>query len=192
MDPILGNNPYGFAYFNVVATDIDPVSKVGRGTIFYQTILFDNRPEWQNPNMAYVNCGLATSAASYPFMTITEPISKFNQPLFSLNQNSQNYNWDILPRIKYYLKQCKGENVDLANWKISGAFFGNELANTANMTSEFIDPKITLSTNEPFTGDLNYDSKIDIFDYNILVSKFGNPYTIFDYNQLVANFGKSI
>ncbi|EKD80636.1 MAG: hypothetical protein ACD_40C00045G0001, partial [uncultured bacterium] len=28
------------------------------------------------------------------------------------------------------------------------------------------------------------------FDYNLLVSKFGNPYTIFDYNSLVANYGK--
>ncbi|MEK7544213.1 MAG: hypothetical protein AAB557_05045 [Patescibacteria group bacterium] len=41
------------------------------------------------------------------------------------------------------------------------------------------------------TGDLNNNGHVDIFDYNILVSKFGNPYTIFDYNTLVANFGKS-
>lgn len=39
-------------------------------------------------------------------------------------------------------------------------------------------------------GDLNGDGHVDIFDYNLLVSKFGNPYTIFDYNNLVANFGK--
>jgi len=39
-------------------------------------------------------------------------------------------------------------------------------------------------------GDLNSDGHVNIFDYNLLVSKFGNPYTIFDYNSLVANFGK--
>lgn len=39
-------------------------------------------------------------------------------------------------------------------------------------------------------SDLNADGKVDIFDYNILVANFGNPYTIFDYNTLVANFGK--
>lgn len=39
-------------------------------------------------------------------------------------------------------------------------------------------------------GDLNSDGKVNIFDYNLLVSKFGNPYTIFDYNKLVANYGK--
>lgn len=40
-------------------------------------------------------------------------------------------------------------------------------------------------------GDLNADGHVDIFDYNLLVSKFGNPYTIFDYNNLVANYGKT-
>lgn len=39
-------------------------------------------------------------------------------------------------------------------------------------------------------GDLNGDGKVDINDYNLLLSKFGNPYTIFDYNNLVGNFGK--
>ena len=39
-------------------------------------------------------------------------------------------------------------------------------------------------------SDLNSDGTVDIFDYNLLVSKFGNPYSIFDYNELVANFGK--
>ena len=39
-------------------------------------------------------------------------------------------------------------------------------------------------------GDLNSDGQVNIYDYNLLVSKFNNPYTIFDYNDLVANFGK--
>lgn len=43
-----------------------------------------------------------------------------------------------------------------------------------------------------FSGDINLNGRVDIFDYNILISKFGNPYTIFDYNILVANFGKSL
>ena len=52
------------------------------------------------------------------------------------------------------------------------------------------------------TGDLNSDTKVDIYDYNILVANFGKTGTniadinydqvvdIFDYNELVANFGK--
>ncbi len=46
------------------------------------------------------------------------------------------------------------------------------------------------SLEPPLPGDLNQDGKVNIFDYNVLVSKFGNPYTIFDYNILVANYGK--
>jgi hypothetical protein len=39
-------------------------------------------------------------------------------------------------------------------------------------------------------GDFNGDNKVNLFDYNLLVSRFGNPYTIYDYNILVENFGK--
>jgi hypothetical protein len=45
-------------------------------------------------------------------------------------------------------------------------------------------------TPPPKPGDLNGDGTVDIYDYNIIVANFGNPYTIFDYNILVANFGK--
>ena len=39
------------------------------------------------------------------------------------------------------------------------------------------------------TGDTEGDH-VNIYDYNLLVSKFGNPYTIFDYNDLVTNYDK--
>jgi len=39
-------------------------------------------------------------------------------------------------------------------------------------------------------GDFNGDGKVDLSDYNLIVSNFGNPYTIFDYNTLVANYRK--
>ena len=39
-------------------------------------------------------------------------------------------------------------------------------------------------------GDLNNDGKVDLLDYNIIISNFGHPYTIFDYNTLVGNYGK--
>jgi hypothetical protein len=55
----------------------------------------------------------------------------------------------------------------------------------------------------PKTGDLNSDNAVDILDYNLLVSHFGqtgsgivgdidanNKVDIFDYNILVSNFGK--
>jgi hypothetical protein len=38
-------------------------------------------------------------------------------------------------------------------------------------------------------GDVPGD-QVNIFDYNLVITNFGNPYTIFDYNNVVANFGK--
>lgn len=43
----------------------------------------------------------------------------------------------------------------------------------------------------PIPGDLDLDNRVGIFDFNLLVSKFGNPYTIFDFNNIVINFGRS-
>ncbi|MDP3994617.1 MAG: hypothetical protein Q8P91_02205 [bacterium] len=40
------------------------------------------------------------------------------------------------------------------------------------------------------SGDFNNDGKVDIDDYNKLVTEFGRPYTIFDFNILVENWGK--
>lgn len=37
-------------------------------------------------------------------------------------------------------------------------------------------------------GDLNVDGRVDIFDFNLLVSKYGNPYTIFDFNAIIKNY----
>ncbi len=39
-------------------------------------------------------------------------------------------------------------------------------------------------------GDLNNDGSVNIFDYNILISKFGNPYTYADFDLVVINYGK--
>ena len=58
---------------------------------------------------------------------------------------------------------------------------GDILVNTTNASITFVNS---------IPGDIDGNGKVDIFDYNTLVSKFGNPYTIFDYNVLVANFGK--
>lgn len=39
-------------------------------------------------------------------------------------------------------------------------------------------------------GDLDGDGHANVLDYDLILSKFGNPYTIFDYNHLVTNYGK--
>ena len=61
---------------------------------------------------------------------------------------------------------------------------GYTLAKIGKFTPAIIPPTTT-----PLPGDLDSDGHVNIYDYNLLVSKFGNPYTIFDYNDLVGNFG---
>lgn len=51
---------------------------------------------------------------------------------------------------------------------------------------------LAVNTNARFLpGDLNQDHQVGLADYNLLVSKFGNPYTLADYNNLVKNYGKT-
>lgn len=40
-------------------------------------------------------------------------------------------------------------------------------------------------------GDLNDDGSVNLFDFNLLVTKFNNPFTIFDFSAIVANYGKN-
>ncbi len=42
----------------------------------------------------------------------------------------------------------------------------------------------------PLPGDFNTDNKVNLFDYNELVSKWNKPYTDLDYQNILINFGK--
>jgi len=39
------------------------------------------------------------------------------------------------------------------------------------------------------TGDVSGDH-VNIYDYNLLVTNYGNPYTIYDYNDLVTHYAQ--
>ena len=39
-------------------------------------------------------------------------------------------------------------------------------------------------------GDLNNDGSVNLLDFNLLISLFGNPYTILDFNAILSNYGK--
>lgn len=42
----------------------------------------------------------------------------------------------------------------------------------------------------PKPGDLNSDGSVNLLDFNLLITNFGNPYTIFDFNAILSNYGK--
>ena len=41
-------------------------------------------------------------------------------------------------------------------------------------------------------GDLNGSGTVDLLDFNLLISKFGDPYTLLDFNHIILNFGKIV
>ena len=77
-------------------------------------------------------------------------------------------------------------SVFLAGWEIWGGYKTD--IEIKNLSLKGISD-VSLPGDFTETGDTEGDH-VNIYDYNLLVSKFGNPYTIFDYNDLVANYGR--
>lgn len=102
--------------------------------------------------------------------------------------------------------------------RIQNDYSPSELRQFRNTVADYIErldvqlpsPTLTPSgspsptpTLPPLPGDINGDSKVDIFDYNLLIADFGKTtptpadidgngkVDIFDYSLLVANFGKT-
>jgi hypothetical protein len=58
---------------------------------------------------------------------------------------------------------------------------GTKAAHTINIV-----PPITTGP-----GDFNVDGRVNLLDFNLLLSRFGTEYTIFHFTTLIANFGKT-
>ena len=59
----------------------------------------------------------------------------------------------------------------------------NTIKNATDLTLTIID--------SIFPGDLNSDNAVNLLDFNLLITKFGNPYTLLDFNTIVTNYGKT-
>ncbi len=92
------------------------------------------------------------------------------------------------------IPECEGTKIFIWNTIPSAGLVGVQdmpsLAAYFRSVGAIIKSSNNAPSVSPTPGDLNSDGHVDIFDYNLLVSKFGNPYTIFDYNNLVGNFGE--
>jgi len=203
LDPLVGRDPIATAYVSLIILEIDPVTRLGKNTIFYQTVMYDNRSSWQQNRESYFNCSLPSSTSPSGVVVVGNPIGKWGLPMNLPGQSDKYYQWDVLNDIKTMIKKCFGPNVDFNNFRITGAYIGNELQNATIMTNTFTKPRMLL-VRDSFS-DLNNDGKVDIFDYNILVSDFGKTgvagfvksdinrdgkVDIFDYNILLRDFGK--
>lgn len=162
---------------NIIRNNMSGGITLGGGTAFHG--LGNNNSEFEVKNNTLSGNGSAG------FATITIFASKNGVLDHNKIESSQFDNIQIDGTV----------DIPSSNWKITYT----KCASTPGIRNVGHSQDIVLmgnscQTNIPqlLSGDININGRVDIFDYNILVSKFGNPYTIFDYNILVANFGKSL
>ena len=72
------------------------------------------------------------------------------------------------------------------------SFFGNGCNRVNNCANPFTTclPSNNENRSNPKPGDLNQDGSVNLLDFNLLITNFGNPYTILDFNSIISNFGK--
>jgi hypothetical protein len=166
-DPIFGTTKAAFAYMNVIVNQLDKITKTIKTTVFFQTVLYDNRTEWQNGTASYKDCNQSGTAN---FVVVGIPISSFGMSMGLPGQNLKQYEWDVLPKMKKAIEDCLG-TVDYNDFVISNMFLGNELIGPVLMTNSFVDPHAELVlvpdyVNEDVCndGDGNGDGNVDITD----------------------------
>lgn len=82
-------------------------------------------------------------------------------------------------------------NVTGYNTGIASDFGGYSRSNPITVGAWQYGSTTTVSPSPSSTvkpGDFNNDNKVDIKDFNILITNFGNPYTIKDFNNLISNY----
>jgi len=163
--------PVATAYFNVIVNEINPTTKLSTNTIFYQTVLYDNRLDWQENKTDYFNCSLPSSTNPNGFVVISDPIGKYGYTMPKAGENDKNFMWDVLPKVKDNIQKCLG-NKDLNNFYISNVFFGNELENTTVMTNTFTNPTVKLVPSTIIIGDFNNDNTVNLLDFTFWKIKY--------------------
>lgn len=144
-DPVYGSTPYAFTYMSIIVTQILPGTKNGGNVLFYQVYLYDNR----TLAPSYKNCTLPSSSSPNGVAVIGEPATVFGQPMAQVGVGPHDYSMNVLPRLETALTSCFGSNADLGQYKISGAYFGIEAANTALLTMTVQNPHLTIAYNMP-------------------------------------------
>jgi hypothetical protein len=145
-DPIFGRDPAAMAYMDVFLTKVDPVTHSGSNTVMYHTVFYDNRPVWQTAGASSVNCSLP--GAGTQFIAVSDTAAYYGMPIALPGTGVKTYQWDVLPRLKYALKYCLGNNVDMSNFRVTNFVVGNEMLNSTLMSNTFINPQARLVSND--------------------------------------------
>lgn len=165
VDPRIGDSPVAIAEFAVVVNEIqyDDATIIDSqyaalSTMFYEVILYDNRRGQLEPDNVHIDCSFPNSSQN-TIILIGEPItSHFMSPaLPDSREDVIRYSVNVLPRIKKYLRVCRGNTAFSENSKssfyLAGIFWGNELNNATSLQNTVIDPKVKLVSTVARTTD---------------------------------------
>jgi|GEM_PF-6128469 len=145
-DPVTGTcEPIAFSKFEVITSQFDPSNPNWytnwKGTQFYAVALYDNRSEFQNPSVEYLNCQLPTTGGAGSFVVAGQPVTYYGVPMAMPGEGVRHYEIDVLPRIKHYIQRCLGD-VDFREFRVDSVFPNQETYNTAVLSCSFINPKV--------------------------------------------------
>jgi hypothetical protein len=132
-----------------------------------------------------------TAASTNPYQDFQRIYSHLNNCELGNNQISCETDHLNLPA---------GQSIILPAGEPSSPFFVTSISDTtqenATSTFEFSFGRglscgmIHVETLAFKPGDLNRDGSVNLFDYQELITGFGNPYTIFDYQKIITNYGQ--
>lgn len=213
-DPVAGTcSPIAFFGLNFMTHKFAGSSPQNwQGSQFYNVGLWDNRPPMSDPALEIVDCQLPTTSGAGTFVNSGQPITYYGLPMNSVGAGPKTYEIDVLPRLKHYISVCEQQlhnnsNPDFNSYMVDGAFFANEVYNTAVMSFDITNPQIKIVYKSDYipeiTGDLDSPTKdgdVDLYDFRFLLNSFtqqvngdlnsDNNADILDYNILLRNFGQ--
>lgn len=88
----------------------------------------------------------------------------------------------------FKLQNGKDKGVALA--EVNYDYAGNLRDSSPDAGAWEIGSSTSLPSTTPKPGDLNGDKLVDLLDFSMLVSQYGNPFTLLDFSKIVMNYGK--
>ncbi len=138
--------PVAQTILGLIFTAVDPITKKGSNTVFYQLQLYDSRDVFRTAEHSKnVDCSLSSSVSgASSFILIDNSLVYYGQKYPEIGGQPVSYSLNLMPQIIEGIKKCQGENADLSKYQLTSMFVGTEAMNGARLTSEFIDPKLSI------------------------------------------------
>lgn len=207
----LGNTQWAVPEWLTFAQDYDGWVSALRNSLNYRNNRFINIANWEGMvrDKPYVLDAIRTVANENPSCWVLSPT--MNNVVIS--GNSVTLTWQSSPNAsaQFVLISSIGEftndgilrEKNIANMQINtetsltkndlpnGKYYWQLISDGCTNQRRVSEGSFVINSTSTSTipGDLDTDGDVDIFDYNEIVGKFGNPYTIFDYNLVISMYG---